>query len=134
MAARDDGCALAVTLIMTAEEYQAMLRARRRNKYGNEPQVVDGIRFASKREARRYAVLRERLARGEIRGLRLQVPYALVIHMKYVADFVYEEASTDGVDHAWTTVVEDAKGSPTREYVRKRRAMRDQHGITIREV
>lgn len=118
-----------MTLIMTAEEYQAML-ARKRNKYGNEPMVVDGVRFASKREARRYLVLRERLERGEIRGLRLQVPYELVVRMKYVADFVYEEAAEDG----WSTVVEDSKGAKTREYIRKRRAMADQHGITIREV
>lgn len=100
-----------------------------RNKYRAKPTVIDGIRFASKLEAARYAdlLLRQRL--GEISGLELQVRYALHVNgvkiCDYIADFRYREGAR--------TVVEDAKGVRTRDYAMKARLMLAVHGITIHE-
>ena len=48
--------------------------------------------------------------------------------MSYVADFVYSDVRSG------ETVVEDAKGMHTRDYIIKRKLMRYVHGIKIREV
>lgn len=101
-------------------------------KFGNVPTVVDGIRFASKREAKRWGELRLALAAGAIRDLRRQVRYPLQVSSvkatTYIADFVYEDCKTG------ETVVEDAKGFKTPEYKLKRKMMAAQYGIEIREV
>lgn len=108
-----------------------------RSKYRAVPTVVDGIRFASKKEARRYQELRLLEKAGEIRGLTLQVPLVLSAGNdrrtsigKYVADFVYEERT--GQD--WCHRVEDAKGFKTPLYRWKKKHVAAQYGIEIREV
>ncbi len=98
---------------------------KRKHKYGAQPTVHDGIRFASKREAKRYLELKLMEKAGRISNLRLQVRYPLVIETTYVADFVYDEKGEE--------IVEDVKGHRTREYLQKRRHMKKQHNIDIRE-
>lgn len=95
-----------------------------RNKYHAQPTMLYGIRFASKREARRYGELKLLEKAGKIKNLRRQVPYALTIQTKYLADFCYEE---NGL-----LVVEDSKGFATREFKRKRKAMKQQYGIEVK--
>ena len=51
---------------------------RRVNKLHNIPTVVDGIRFASRLEARRYSELKLLEKAGEITDLRWQVPFELI--------------------------------------------------------
>lgn len=111
--------------------------AQKASKFGNKKVVVNGIEFDSKREARRYLELKAMETAGEIRDLRRQVPY-LLLHsqridgkvvereVKYVADFVYEQNGE--------TVVEDAKGHRTKDYIIKRKMLLYFHGIRIREV
>lgn len=102
-------------------------------KYKNEKTQVDGVWFDSKREARRYGELKLLERAGEIRNLRLQVVYDLVVYgrlvCRYRADFVYEDRRL-----GWAEVVEDAKGCRTEAYIIKRKLMLAVHGITIREV
>ena len=97
---------------------------------------VDGIRFASKREARRYSELKLMERAKIISGLKLQerIPlygqYGPILtptgrHMKYVADFQYFDGDQ--------IVIEDAKGWKTDTYVLKK-AILLAMGITIREV
>ena len=84
---------------------------------------------------------------GQITGLRRQVRFLLIPEQRepdtvgpkggvkkgkvleravyYVADFVYEEVGG--------TVVEDAKGMRTKDYIIKRKLMLERHGIRIRE-
>ena len=104
-------------------------------KYKAEPITVDGIRFDSKKEARRWCALLLLQRGGVISGLERQVKIALVgqcgsiltpkgRQAYYVADFVYWE---DGVK-----VIEDAKGYKTAEYLLKRAILAAQ-GIVIRE-
>jgi hypothetical protein len=110
----------------------------RPGKYGAKATVVDGIRFASKKEAKRWGELNLLERAGEIRDLKRQVP--ILMHGEkeaiktptgknaiYVADFRYIDTKTG----LW--VIEDAKGYATPVYKLKR-AILAAMGITIREV
>lgn len=112
----------------------------RRSKYGAQKTEFDGLVFDSKHEAMRWRELALLQRSGEIADLRRQVKYILVPAqvdengkaveraVSYVADFVYRDVRSG------ETVVEDAKGMHTREYIIKRKLMRYVHGIRIREV
>ena len=129
-------------------------RGWRRNgtKYNATKCVVDGIEFASKREANRYLELRLLERAGEISDLRLQVDFELIPNqyatekrygkngkplkdkqvllerkVVYRADFVYTDK--DG-----KTVVEDTKGFRTTEYVLKRKMFLYKYGFPITEI
>ena len=97
----------------------------KKHKYFARPTIVDGIKFASAKEARRYGELKLLQMAGKISALELQPRYKLVIEETYVADFRYLENGE--------TIIEDVKGCLTREYKRKRKAMKKQHGVTILE-
>ncbi len=118
-------------LIKGHPELKEALGPAKRSKYRNVPTLVDGIRFASKKEARRYLELKDLLQMGVISDLRRQVPYRLDvdgIHIcTYRADFVY-------IDEHGEEVVEDAKGMLTGVYKIKRQLMRALNGIAIVEV
>lgn len=102
----------------------------RSNKFRNKPVEIDGIRFASKREANRYSILKMLEKRGLIAGLALQPRFPLRVNGKlictYVADFLYEEKGE--------TVVEDAKGFRTPEYKIKAKLFEAIYGFPVREV
>ena len=104
----------------------------RKNKYGVAPKEArtsrDGIVFASKAELLRWEKLRLWQLAGEIRNLRRQVKYDLVINGQsvghYTPDFVYERkpfapGSVAYVDQTtpdlWTEVIEDVKGAMTKD-------------------
>lgn len=109
-------------------------------KYHNTKTEIDGIRFDSKKEGRRYTELRIMQEAGEISGLRLQVPFELIPNqygkdgkvaerkVKYIADFVYQR---DG-----DIVVEDVKSKASRTdvYRLKKKLMRHVWGIEVQEV
>lgn len=112
------------------------------NKYNARKTSVDGITFDSAKEAKRYTVLRDMERRGEIRGLRMQVPFTLIPAqkapsgkteraVKYVADFCY----TDADNHL---VVEDVKGyrrgAGYNVFRLKAKLMLHKYGIEIKEV
>lgn len=108
---------------------------RQYNKYGNQQREYNGIAFDSVAEMNRYIVLSDMEKNGEIKDLRMQVPFELVpgftIYghkqraIKYVADFVY-------YDKTGTRHVEDVKGVETKEYIIKRKLMA-YNGILIEE-
>lgn len=100
-------------------------------KYHNSKTVIDGIRFDSKKEARRYLELKMLERAGVIKDLRRQVPYVIINKsrygraIKYVADFVYYEDDK--------LVVEDVKGVLTPLYKLKKRLMAEVYGIEVKE-
>ena len=108
-----------------------MGRFRNGNKFSAVMTVVDGIKFRSKAEAKRYGELLLLAKAGQIRALVLQPKYPL--HVKewkigaYVADFAY-------IDQAGRQVVEDVKGFKTTIYKWKKRHVEAEHGITITEI
>lgn len=108
----------------------AQLRTpRRQNKYRAIPTIEDGIRFASKREARRYRELKMAERGGLITNLELQPKFEMVVNghkiCTYRADFVYFE---DGI-----RTVEDSKGHRTQVYKLKKKLMKALYNIEIME-
>lgn len=103
------------------------------NKYHNQPVMIDGIRFASRREGERYRQLLLMQKAGVIEGLRLQVPYTLIAKsshgraIRYIADFVYFDRERK------RPVIEDVKGVRTDVYKLKKRLMAEL-GYEIAEV
>lgn len=114
-----------------------MMKGVRRNKYGAKPTVVDGIRFASQKEALRYVTLKQMERAGEIAGLELQHPIELiafgvgdklVVVGRYICDFKYFDRRRD------EPVYEDVKGVRTDVYKLKKKIVEANYGIAIREV
>ena len=101
----------------------------RPTKYRNKPTEVDGIKFASKAEARRYSDLKLLERAGEISDLKLQPRYPLTVNgllvCTYVADFDYVEARDE------RTVTEDVKGVKTKDFIIKAKLF---HALYGREV
>lgn len=120
---------------------------RRRHKYGAKPTAVDGIRFASMKEAKRYGELKLLEKAGEIHELHLQPAFDLWTSAgkawtqkpvgQYRADFAYCEcraAVHNGCCDDGKQVVEDVKGFKTPLYKWKKKHVEAQYGIEIREV
>jgi len=80
------------------------------NKYNAKKTEIDGIKFDSKKEARRYSELRLMVKANEILNLEMQPRYDIVVNGKkigfYKADFRYKESHN--YDAPW--IVEDVKG------------------------
>lgn len=107
------------------------VRHKRKNKFGAKKNELDGIKFDSRKEARRYRELTLLAATGELTGLKLQVPFEIIVNGQkvctYRADFTY-------TDKSGQFVVEDAKGYKTPEYRLKKKLVNACHGIEIKEV
>lgn len=106
------------------------LRRPSYSKYRAVPTVVDGHRFASKKEARRYSELCLLERAGEISNLALQVKFSLDIdgvHIcNYHADFTYD-------DKEGNVIIEDCKGVRTPAYKLKKKLMLAIYRIKILE-
>lgn len=100
------------------------------SKYRNVRTTVDGIAFASRREANRYAELKMEQQAGEITDLRRQIPFSLDVNgihiCDYEADFVYTREHKQ--------IVEDAKGKRLELFRLKKALMLAIHGIVVVEV
>ncbi len=119
----------------------ALARVDVPSKYRSQATEVDGIRFHSKAEARRYAELKLLVKAGEVKDLELQPRFPLysptrhkthsggtfVTICTYVADFRYRQGPS-GV-----LVVEDVKGVKTPLYRLKKKWFEAQYGLTITE-
>ena len=109
----------------------------KQNKYGNEKTVVDGITFASRKEASRYQELKMLEKAGEIVGLVRQQRIELIPKTKlykavsYIPDFVYFD-KREG-----KTIYEDVKGykggSAYQIFSLKKKLLYWRHGIEITE-
>lgn len=90
-------------------ELADLLTPAKQNKFGNEPQVVDGIRFDSKAEAERYSELLLLQKAGTISDLQVHPRFVIVAasghgpDLYYESDFSYIEQGKE--------VVEDVKAS-----------------------
>lgn len=110
----------------------------KQNKYGNEKTVVDGITFASRKEASRYQELKMLEKAGEITGLSRQLRIELIPKTKlyravvYIPDFVYFD-KREG-----KTIYEDVKGykggNAYQLFKLKKKILYWRHGIDVREV
>ena len=105
-------------------------------KYRNQPTVVDGIRFDSKKEANRWAELKLLERAGKITQLYRQVPFVLAPKVKidgekrarpslrFTADFVYY----CGDEY----ICEDSKGHADTAFRIRQHLMKSVHNIDVR--
>lgn len=109
------------------------------NKYGNKKIIVDGHKFDSQKEARRYKELKLMERAGVIKDLELQPKFELIPTIRtetetlrktvYKADFKYFDVK---VDHE---VVEDVKGFKTDVYkLKKKMLLHKYQELDFREV
>lgn len=125
---------------------QAAAKKKGRDKYKAQRTKLDGLVFASKGEAGRFAVLQLRQKVGEIRNLTTQVLYTIKVNgvhiCTYTADFEYDEVQqkldlgNTAAIIQWRHVVEDFKSNGTkrqRDWPRTKKLMLACHGITIFE-
>ncbi len=107
------------------------------HKYRAKAVVVDGIRFASQAEARRWSELRLLERAGEIVELVRQPQFVFFVHEKaiftYIADFKYFAKSNGRLQFGVETI-EDVKGVRTPVYKLKKRLIEAQFGIKITEI
>lgn len=112
-------------------------------KYKNTKVINDdGIKFDSKKEARRYQALLLMQRAGEIKDLELQPRFSLVKGVKfsgdarakpdirYTADFAYTDTKTG------ERIIEDVKSPVTKkktDYRMRRHMMLAIHGIEVLE-
>lgn len=100
------------------------------SKYKNIKVMVDGIKFDSKAEARRYAELKLMEDTGHIKELKLQPKFELQPKYKnskgqciraitYKADFSYIETHSE----VGKLIVEDVKGVETKEFKLKKKML-----------
>ena len=108
-------------------------------KYHNRKIIVDGIKFDSRLEARRYQELKTLERAGVIQALTLQPEFELQPAFKkngktyrriaYKADFSYFSVKEGKV------IIEDTKGFVTKEYALKKKLFEYRYpDLTIKEV
>jgi hypothetical protein len=102
--------------------------SEKRAKYRNIKVVVDGVKFDSKLEAKRYGELKLLKQMGLIESFELQKRYPLEVNgfkiCTYVCDFVVNYPSGK-------RVIEDTKGVLTADFKLKMKLMKAIYNIDI---
>ena len=105
----------------------------RRSKFNNRKVEIDGYKFDSVKESKRYLLLRYRLALGEINDLRIHPRIPLIVNGEkighYVGDFQYLENGK--------LILEDVKTEATKTAVyqlKKKILLAQPRPIVITEV
>jgi len=98
-----------------------------RHKFHAKSTECDGIKFASKAEARYYGQLKLRQRAGEVVFFLRQVPIHLPGEVRYVMDFLVFESSGE-------VRMVDVKGMETEVFKAKKRMVEALYPITIEVV
>lgn len=98
-----------------------------RHKFNARRTEIDGIKFASKKEAARYKTLLGLMASGDVVFFTRQTPMHLTGGIKYLCDFVVYWANG-------TVTFEDVKGMKTPMYTLKKKQVEAMYPIEITEV
>ena len=98
-----------------------------RHKFNAKPTELDGIKFSSKKEAKRYQELKLLQSNGEVLFFLDQVPFRLPGGIKYRCDFLV--FWKDG-----TVTIEDVKGFVTDMYKTKKKMVEALYPIEITEI
>ena len=98
-----------------------------RHKFKAKPCEYENIKFASKKEAKRYLELKELQRLGEVIFFLRQTPFHLTGSVKYVCDYLV--FWKDGY-----VSIEDVKGMRTDMYKLKKKQVETLYPITITEI
>ena len=111
---------------------------QKKNKYNNTKVEYKGIKFDSIKEMKHYQLLEYLQKIGEIKELKLQVPYELIPKYKinnktvrkttYIADFTYITTKDDKLH------IVDTKGFKTDVYRLKKKLFEYKYGVEVEEV
>ena len=111
---------------------------QKKNKYNNTKVEYKGIKFDSIKEMKHYQLLEYLQKIGEIKELKLQVPYELIPKYKinnktvrkttYIADFTYITTKDDKLH------IVDTKGFKTDVYRLKKKMVEYKYGVEVEEV
>ena len=107
-----------------------VMKKMKRNKYNNTIVEIDGIKFRSKIEAKRYNELKILKQSGDVVHFNYQVPLRLsggTRPVTYYADFLV-------IFNDCTWRYEDTKGFRTPSYKNKKKLVKDKYGIEIYEL
>jgi hypothetical protein len=126
---------------VSKEVYERLLNNsidQKKNKYNNTKVEYKGIKFDSIKEMKHYQLLEYLQRIGEIKELKLQVPYELIPKYKinnktvrkttYIADFTYITTKDDKLH------IVDTKGFKTDVYRLKKKMVEYKYGVEIEEV
>jgi hypothetical protein len=98
-----------------------------KHKFRAIPTELNGIKFASRKEAKRYRELRLLEKSGELLFFLRQVPFHLPGNVKYVCDFLCFWKDSD-------ITIEDVKGIKMPMYVLKKKQVEAIYPVKITEV
>lgn len=98
-----------------------------RHKFNAVRCESDGVKFASKKELKRYLELKSLKQQGEIIFFLMQTPFHLPASVKYVCDFQVFWANGD-------ITFEDVKGMKTPIYILKKKQVENIYPIEIKEI
>jgi hypothetical protein len=104
---------------------RAESHAAKPNKYRAKPIEVNGKKFPSTKEGKRYSELLMMVKAGEVRWFCRQ-PRFDIEGGEYRPDFIIMYATGE-------LVIEDVKGVRTALYVRSKKQMLERYGIDIKE-
>lgn len=104
-----------------------MTWSKLKHKFSAKPSTSDGIRFASKKEQKRYQELKVLQQHGELLFFLRQVPFHLPGGVKYLCDFM-------NFWHDGSVTIEDVKGFKTDMYTAKKKIVESVYPIEIQEV
>lgn len=126
---------------ISKEVYERLLSNsidQKKNKYNNTKVEYKEIKFDSIKEMKHYQLLEYLQKIGEIKELKLQVPYELIPTYKingktirkcvYIADFVYFDTKDNRIH------VVDTKGFRTDTYKLKKKLFEYKYGVEVEEV
>lgn len=111
------------------------------SKYGAKPTTVDGIRFDSGKEAKRYSELKLLERAGEISGLHCHPKFRITIDQvdggekhicDVVLDFAYRDYRGEPRYSRALLIYEDVKGKDNALSRLKRKLVEAQYGIKVR--
>lgn len=125
---------------MKLEDYRKL--TQKKNKYKNDKVEYSGIKFDSKKQARRYQDLKLLERAGEIKELEIEPSFPIEVNgvkvCIYKADFGYREQiyNKSGMKLYWDRIVEDVKSEPTKTpvYRLKKKLMKAIYNIEVREI
>jgi len=98
-----------------------------KHKFRAKPTETDGIKFSSKKEAKRYSNLKTLQKAGKVIFFLRQVPFHLPGGVKYICDFLIFWANGE-------VTIEDVKGFKTESYKAKKKMVEAIYPVQIIEV
>jgi len=101
----------------------------RKNKYGARKTVVDGIEFASKKEANYYATLKLRERAGEVHDVQLQPLFPITIRGILITVPRMDFSFWDDVEKRERVI--DVKGKDNSESKLKRKLVEAAYNIKV---